>query len=142
MSGRGAVISYRRTFQGAWVLSAMLGGRRVEMQYMGYTKTGSNLAVPASSRRDRGRVVNYRGHEITRTREGGSYRGGRDTRRHGAVTLWRAVVGGEQVTGYSVEQVRLVIDRHLDESPEQRRTREDHESEVARKLSGDSANRY
>jgi hypothetical protein len=31
-------ISYRRTFQGAWALSAIVGGYREERQYMGYTK--------------------------------------------------------------------------------------------------------
>jgi hypothetical protein len=31
-------VYYRRTFQGAWALSAMHGGYRVERQYMGYTK--------------------------------------------------------------------------------------------------------
>lgn len=31
-------ISYRKTFQGAWALSAMIGGYYVENQFMGYTK--------------------------------------------------------------------------------------------------------
>lgn len=31
-------LSYRRTFQGAWVVSAMVGEYREERQYMGYTK--------------------------------------------------------------------------------------------------------
>lgn len=29
---------YRRTFQGAWVISAVVDGCRVELQFMGYTK--------------------------------------------------------------------------------------------------------
>ena len=31
-------LSYRRTFQGAWVVSAMVGGYREERHYLGYTK--------------------------------------------------------------------------------------------------------
>ena len=31
-------LSYRRTHQGAWAISAMIKGYFVEMQYMGYTK--------------------------------------------------------------------------------------------------------
>jgi len=31
-------ISYRKSFQGAWVLSAMVRGYYVENQFMGYTK--------------------------------------------------------------------------------------------------------
>ncbi len=31
-------ISYRKTFQGAWVLTAIVGTRLVSRQYMGYTK--------------------------------------------------------------------------------------------------------
>ncbi len=31
-------ISYRRTFQGMWALSAMVDGHRVERLYMGWTK--------------------------------------------------------------------------------------------------------
>jgi len=31
-------ISYRKTFQGAWVLSAFVGGYYEEKQFMGYTK--------------------------------------------------------------------------------------------------------
>ena len=33
-----ADIYYRRTFQGAWALSAIVNGYREERQYMGYTK--------------------------------------------------------------------------------------------------------
>jgi len=31
-------ITYRKTFQGAWALSAIVGGYLVERQYFGYTK--------------------------------------------------------------------------------------------------------
>jgi len=31
-------ISYRKTFQGAWELSAVVNGVRIAHQYMGYTK--------------------------------------------------------------------------------------------------------
>lgn len=31
-------ITYRRTFQGAWALAAIVRGYREERQYMGYTK--------------------------------------------------------------------------------------------------------
>lgn len=31
-------IFYRKTFQGAWVLSTIHNGYRVQRQYMGYTK--------------------------------------------------------------------------------------------------------
>jgi hypothetical protein len=31
-------IEYRKTFQGAWALSAIVGGYLVERQYFGYTK--------------------------------------------------------------------------------------------------------
>jgi hypothetical protein len=31
-------LSYRRTFQGAWVVSAIVGGYLIERQFMGYTK--------------------------------------------------------------------------------------------------------
>ena len=31
-------IYYEKTFQGAWVLSAMIGGYYEEKQFMGYTK--------------------------------------------------------------------------------------------------------
>lgn len=31
-------ISYRKTFQGAWALSAVVGGYLEERQYFGYTK--------------------------------------------------------------------------------------------------------
>lgn len=33
-----AAISYRRTFQGAWMCSATVDGYLVERQFMGYTK--------------------------------------------------------------------------------------------------------
>lgn len=32
-------VSCERTFQGAWRLSAVVGGRLVQAQYFGYTKT-------------------------------------------------------------------------------------------------------
>ena len=31
-------LSYRKTFQGAWVVSAIVRGYLVQHQYMGYTK--------------------------------------------------------------------------------------------------------
>lgn len=31
-------VSFSRTFQGAWELSAIVNGYRVHQQYMGYTK--------------------------------------------------------------------------------------------------------
>ena len=31
-------LSYRKTFQGAWVVSALVDGYLVERQFMGYTK--------------------------------------------------------------------------------------------------------